>query len=500
MTARAAGLLLHITSLPGRFGIGDLGPQALRFLEWARSAGQRLWQVLPLGPTGPGNSPYGCSSAFAGNPLLISPELLVEEGLLEASSLAEAPAFPPERVDFPRVTRWKEDLLRRSWDRFSRRSGDRAREDLREFAEAPPQSWLADWTLFAAIRARSHGLPWSAWDRGLSRREPESLARASASLADEIAYQQYLQWLFHTQWQGVRREAAGRGIGVIGDVPFYPALDSADVWANQRLFALDVDGAPERVAGVPPDYFSSTGQLWGNPLYRWDEMEEEVFTWWIERLRANLARCDLMRVDHFRAFAAYWAVPAGETTAASGQWVPGPGARLFRAARAALGELPILAEDLGVITPDVRELLSELGLPGMRVLQFAFFEPDSEHLPHRHAVNAVVYTGTHDNDTARGWFERLEAEEKERVLDYLGGSPGSIWWDMIRAAYTSVGERAIVPLQDVLGLDSRARMNTPAEPAGNWAWRAPEGAFAPDVARRLRRLAALTGRGLASEP
>ncbi|MGH9398718.1 MAG: 4-alpha-glucanotransferase, partial [Thermoanaerobaculia bacterium] len=290
------------------------------------------------------------------------------------------------------------------------------------------------------------------------------------------------------------RAANNRGILVVGDAPIYVSQDSADVWANRGLFQLDERGRPTAVSGVPPDYFSPTGQLWGNPLYRWDRMEKDGFAWWIARLRANLRLCDLLRIDHFRAFAAYWSVPAGQTAASNGMWVPAPGEKLFAAARQALGALPIVAEDLGVITPDVEALLTAIGVPGMKVLQFAFYEPDSVYLPHRHVPNSVVYTGTHDNDTARGWFAALSPEERVRVTDYLGCDGSTIEWDLIRAAYTSVCDRAIVPLQDVLGLGSEARMNNPAEPGGNWAWRAPAGAFRPDLAARLRRLADLTGR------
>lgn len=488
-------MLLHPTSLPGPFGIGDLGPEAERFLEWAASAGFTLWQVLPLGPTGGGGSPYGCASAFAGNPLLVSPEQLQREGLLPDDALAGAPVFPGERVAFDRVIPWKQDLLRRSFEHAHARASSRLSDELAAWALAPEQaSWLPDWTLFSAARERRRGAPWWSWEAGLAEREPTALERARRELARDIEVETYAQFLFFRQWERVKRAANERGIAVMGDAPIYLSQDSADVWANRDLFDLKPDGRPVAVSGVPPDYFSPTGQLWGNPLYRWDRMEEDGFAWWIERLRANLRLCDLLRIDHFRAFAAYWSVPAGETTALNGRWVPAPGEKLFAAAREALGGLPIVAEDLGVITPDVEALLATVGVPGMKVLQFAFYEPDSDYLPHRHVCNAVVYTGTHDNDTARGWFQGLTPEEKARVCDYLGCDGSAIEWDLIRAAFASVCDRAIVPMQDVLGLGSEARMNNPAQPLGSWGWRAPADSLRGDAARRLARLAGLTGR------
>ncbi len=465
--ARAAGILLHPTSFPGRFGIGDLGPAADAFLDWAAAAGQRIWQVLPLGPTGFGNSPYGSPSAFAGNPLLISPEVLAEEGWLPRAALDSPPSFPEGRVDFSSVIAWKRKLLRQSWERFRAAAAASDRAALDAFLSAPEQAdWLSSWTRFAARGARP----------------------------DEEAFQAYLQFLFFRQWDRVKKAANARGIAVLGDLPIYVALDSADVGTRPELFDLDRYGAPAFVSGVPPDYFSKTGQLWGNPLYRWDRLEEEGFAWWIARIRANLRTCDLVRIDHFRGFASYWAVPAGASTAAHGRWLPGPGRKLFEAVRAALGSLPIVAEDLGSITSDVQDLLADLGIPGMKVLQFGFSIPDGEDLPHCHVPNCVVYTGTHDNDTARGWYATLEDAARARVRDYLGSDGREIAWDLIRAAYTSVARRAIVPMQDVLGLGSDARMNTPARPSGNWEWRVGEGGFREEDAARLRRLAALTGR------
>ena len=493
--ARSAGILLHPTSLPGRFGIGDLGPAADRFLEWASAAGQTLWQVLPLGPSGHGGSPYGCSSAFAGNPLLIAPEALQSDGLLPAHALESLPAHPSGRIVFGEVAEWKERIFRESWERFGKNAPAELRRDLDAFVSAPEQAgWLSDWALFAALKTHHRGSTWLSWDRDLRAREKTALDRAALELSGEVAYQRYLQFLFFRQWSRVRAAARSLGISILGDIPIYVVLDSADVWGHPDLFALDDEGLPTAVSGVPPDYYSATGQLWGNPLYRWDAMKDRGFDWWVARVRANLRLCDLLRLDHFRAFASYWAVPASEKTALNGKWLPGPGRPLFDCLRGALPDLPIVAEDLGVITDDVRDLLAVLGIPGMKVLQFAFYGPDSEYLPHRHPVNAVVYTGTHDNDTARGWYAGLKPEERERVWDYLGSDGSQIHWDLIRAAYSSVARRAIVPMQDVLGLGSEARMNTPAAPEGSWCWRAPEGAFAGEIAARLRRMAILTGR------
>jgi len=451
--------------------------------------------VLPLSHTGAWPSPYGCASAFAGNPLLISPEELSREGLLASDALRTAPAFPAERVAWDMVVPWKRRLLESAFERLKAGEAPAVREELEAFARSPAHAaWLPDWALYAAAKAKFAGAPWWQWEPALAARQPAALARARRELADAVALETFIQFLFFRHWERVRGLAHSRGIRVFGDVPIYLALDSADVWANRELFDLDEAGRPIAVSGVPPDYFSKTGQLWGNPLYRWDRMEEDGFAWWIARLSANLALCDLVRIDHFRGFAAYWAVPAGETTAQGGRWVPGPGEKLFAAVREALGGLPIVAEDLGVITPDVEALLAAVGVPGMKVLQFAFYEEDSGYLPHRHVPNAVVYTGTHDNDTVRGWFASLTGEEKDRVRDYVGGDGSRIEWDLIRAAYTSVCERAIVPLQDVLGLSSDARMNDPAKPGASWSWRAPAGAFRPELARRLRRLAGLSAR------
>lgn len=491
---RQAGILLHPTSLPGPYGIGDLGPEADRFLEWAAAAGQTLWQVLPFAPTF-GGSPYTCASAFAGNPMWISPDLLVREGFLPGEALAEVPAFAGDRVEFDAASRSKDAILRRSWAHFQEHGSTRDRSELAGFVDAPEQTrWLADWSLFAALKRDFGGRAWPQWEDDLARRDPDAIRLATHAVEGEVRYQSYLQFLVFRQWRRVRSRARELGIRIIGDMPIYVAYDSSDVWAHPELFALDEALRPTEVAGVPPDYFSATGQLWGNPLYRWDRMEADGFAWWVDRMAAGLRACDLLRMDHFRAFAAYWAVPAADSTALNGRWVPGPGRKLFDAARRALGGLPVLAEDLGDITKEVRELMAQLRIPGMKILQFGFYGSDSEYLPHRYPRDCVVYTGTHDNDTARGWYAGLKPEERQRVYDYLGSDGHEIEWDLIRAALTSVAARAIVPLQDVLGLASEARMNTPSKPAGNWSWRAQPDAFRPDLAERLRRLVDLAGR------
>jgi 4-alpha-glucanotransferase len=490
---RAAGVLLHPTSLPGRYGIGDLGHELIAFLDWAQSAGIRLWQVLPLNPPGFGNSPYGCHSSFAGNPLLISPQHLLQDGLLPEHAVDDVAEFPDERVDFDRVAPFKMALLRTSWKHFSERGRDDHRHGLERF-EAD-NAWLSDWALYAALKERYAGAKWSEWPRGLATRDPAAMDAASRELANETRFQKYIQFLFFRQWAAVREAALAHGIRVMGDVPIYVACDSADVWANRELFQLDERGDPTVVAGVPPDYFSATGQRWGNPLYRWDLLRETKYRWWVSRFRAALRFADIVRVDHFRGFAAYWEIPAHEPTAIHGRWMPGPGRALFEAVRDSLGDLPLVAEDLGFITPEVHELRRAIGVPGMRILQFAFAQMNSPHLPHCYDPMTVVYTGTHDNDTARGWFAHASPQERHVASMYLGvDGHGPIEWALIRAAFTSVAQTAIVPVQDILGLGSEARMNRPGNGNANWSWRYLPGALTLEHAERLRRLAEITGR------
>jgi 4-alpha-glucanotransferase len=491
---RAAGILLHPTSLPSPYGCGDLGPGATQFFEFLTAAGQTLWQTLPLGPTGFGDSPYAALSAFAGNPLLISPERLVEDGLLDADDIAAPPDFPARRVDYCAVTAWKMELLGRASARFACLSDHPLRGAYDAF-RAQSANWLDDFTLFMALKER-HGLrAWVEWPRQYAQRDPEALAEARCDLADQIALHQFAQFAFFRQWARAREEAARRGVRVIGDLAIFVAHDSADVWSHPELFALDDEGQPLVVAGVPPDYFSVTGQRWGNPLYRWETLRESGYAWWVERVRQALRVYDIIRLDHFRGFEAYWEIPSGAPNAVQGAWRPGPGADLFRAIREALGEVPFIAEDLGVITPEVRALRREMGFPGMRVLQFAFGATARSHdLPHNYTPNAVVYTGTHDNDTTRGWFATRAGRERAYALAYLDCEPERVTWAMIRAACASVARMAVVPLQDVLDLGSEARLNTPSLLDGNWAWRYAEGDLTAAHAWRLRKLAKLYGR------
>jgi 4-alpha-glucanotransferase len=488
--------------------VGDLGPASIAFLDWAASAGQSLWQVLPLGPTGHGNSPYACLSSFAGNPLLISPQLLLAEGFAEPSDLRDIPRFPTQHVAFEDVVAWKDGLLRRCSERFFRHAEPGRLEELDSFALHPDQvPWIEDWALYCALKSLLGGKAWTEWPKPLRLRQPGALSEARRELAGEICHHKFLQFVFSLQWGRLRREANSRGILILGDIPIYAALDSADVWANAHLFYLDARGRPEEVAGVPPDYFSPTGQLWGNPLYHWDRMEREGFSWWIERIRANLRLVDILRLDHFRGFVDYWGIPATEQSAANGRWMTGPGAPFFEAVRMALGSLPLVAEDLGLITPAVTDLRRALGLPGMRVLQFAFTgEETNDNLPHRHEDLAIVYTGTHDNDTTLGWWTSSGAgdstrsrEDVEREHDhcrrYLGMKDDrEVHWAMIRAALASVADTAIVPMQDVLGLGSEARMNVPAVADGNWSWRLSWEAVTAERAAWLRELALTYGR------
>ena len=491
---RNAGVLLHPTSLPGPYGIGDLGDELIAFLDWAASAGMRIWQVLPLNPPGFGNSPYGCHSSFAGNPLLISPQRLMQRHLLPKKAVDRSPQFPNEQIDFDAVRRWKYDLLRTAWRHFEERGSRDAREDLSRFT-LEERRWLEDWALYAALKEKYGGAAWWEWDRAIAQRDEQAMSEAKRELGEAIAFHEFVQWVFCREWTFARNAAHARGIRIMGDVPIYVAADSADVWSHRDLFQLEDDGRPSVVAGVPPDYFSKTGQRWGNPLYRWDLMRERGYDWWVDRIRTNLQYADIIRLDHFRGFAAYWEIPASEPTAVHGRWMPGPGLALFDALREALGgDLPLVAEDLGFITPEVHELREAAGIPGMKILQFGFATIDSPHLPHRYEAETVVYTGTHDNDTARGWFTSAPIEEQLLASAYLGPECDDVSWALIRAAYTSVAETAIVPVQDVLSLGSEARMNRPGDPQHNWSWRFEAGALTHEHAVRLRRLAEITGR------
>ncbi|MBI5948923.1 MAG: 4-alpha-glucanotransferase [Chloroflexi bacterium] len=488
---RHAGVLLHPTSLPGRFGIGDLGPEAHSFVEWLASAGQSLWQVLPLGPPGLGDSPYSARSAFAGNTLLVSPEKLVTEGLLEPAEIVGGPGNDGGLVDFPAVAAWKDGLLRTAFRRFSRAG---AWDDVAAF-EAENADWLPDYALYEALRGEDPRAWWE-WPAAIAGRDPGALAAARARLAGEMRYQVFGQWLFARQWQSVRNHAGQRGVRIVGDIPIFVARDSADTWANRGIFKLDGEGLPEVVAGVPPDAFSATGQLWGNPLYDWEVLRADGYGWWTRRLEKTLEMVDLVRLDHFRGFVAAWEVPYAEETAVRGRWAPGPGREVFAALEARLGRLPIVVEDLGVITADVRQLRDELGYPGMKVLQFAFGDDArNPYLPHNIEANALIYTGTHDNDTTASWAASLPGWQRQRVLAYTGGADaGDIVTGLIRAAYASVAKMAMVPMQDVLRLGNEARMNVPGVAGGNWSWRFRWSQVHHDHGAFLRECAELYGR------
>lgn len=485
---RASGILLHPTSLPGNYGIGELGHEARRFLDFLVAAGQSLWQVLPLGPTSYGDSPYQAFSAFAGNPLLISTDKLLHEGLVNEDNVAELRALPRDHVDFGPAITTKNGLLRRAYACAQARGGAES--------AAWDTPWLADYALFMALKDQHGGAVWSAWPPELARRDPVALARAREELTESIGFYRFCQERFFNEWATLKREANASGITIVGDLPIFVAYDSADVWAHQEQFFLDERGRPEAVAGVPPDYFSETGQLWGNPLYRWDTMARDGYRWWIDRLRMALSQFDLVRVDHFRGFAAYWRIPAGEETAINGHWQPGPGPAFFEAVRREIGELPIIAEDLGLITDDVLALRDSFGLPGMKVLQFAPSDPENPYLPHQYEPNCVVYTGTHDNDTTRGWWATAAPEQRDFLARYLGYQPTdeTIAWDLIRLAFGSVARTAVVPLQDVLGLGSAGRMNTPGKEQGNWGWRFDDALLTPALRTRLRDLTEVYGR------
>lgn len=508
--ARASGILLHPTSLPGRFGIGDLGPEAYAFADFLSEGSQQLWQMLPLGPTGYGDSPYACYSAFAGNPLLVSPELLVEEGLLAKDDLDNLAHLPTGLVDFARVHSAKEAILQKAYERYQHSTDTRLRSAFETFVEENG-SWLDDYALFRALKVAHGGVAWTDWELPLIRREHIALAQAVEKLRGEIDAHKFFQFLFFRQWFALKAYCNERGISVIGDIPIFVAHDSADVWTNPEQFKLKPDGKPIVVAGVPPDYFSSTGQYWGNPLYNWDTMISDGFRWWIERVRATLQIVDIARIDHFRGFAACWEIPGGDTTAERGRWVEVPGRQLFTAIRNALGELPIIAEDLGVITPDVEKLRDDFGFPGMRILQFAFSsDTANQDLPHNYHRNVVVYTGTHDNDTTVGWFNSVAGEgstrttkqiaaERNFCLRYLHTDGSEIHWDFIRTVLASVADTAIVPLQDLLGLGTEARMNLPNSTKGNWSWRFEKGGLKKVHAERLLELTETYGR-IAKQP
>lgn len=493
---RASGVLLHVTSLPSRYGIGDVGPSAFAWVDQLAAAGQSWWQVLPLGPTGFGHSPYQALSSFAANPLVISPDQLKEDGLLRPGDCGEC-SFPSDYVDFERVIPFKERLLARAWQNF--RSG--ASSDLRLAFEAFCQEKATlqeEPALFMALRARFGATPFQEWPAGLARREPKALAQARHDLAESIDQFRFGQFILLHHWKALKQYANERGVRLLGDLPIFVSPDSSDVWANPELFLLDEDSKPRVVAGVPPDYFSADGQLWGNPIYDWQALRETGYRWWIDRLRARLDYLDAIRIDHFRGFEAAWHVGIGAPTAASGQWVPGPGADFFDKVLQGLGGLPLLAEDLGIITPEVTALRDQFQLPGMHVLQFGFNgDPNNPHLPHHCVHNSVVYTGTHDNNTTRGWYDTLAEQERDNFWRYLqrpAGEPHEALWELIRLAWGSGAALAVTPLQDLLALGSSARMNVPGCADGQWRWRCPDDALKDQSWERLRELTRTSNR------
>lgn len=504
---RASGILLHPTSLPGEYGIGDLGREAYSFVNFLEESGQTYWQILPLGPTGYGDSPYQCFSAFAGNTLLISPELLVEDGFLTSEQIADHPPFEPHRVDFGGVYEWKNKILALAFEGLQHITSVDLRGKFETFQQENAW-WLDDYSLYKAVKASQGQAAWYEWPTPLKLRDQGALSSAAESLFEEILAQKFYQFLFFRQWSLLKEYANKHGIRIIGDIPIFVALDSADVWCNQDKFKLNPDGSPRVVAGVPPDYFSRTGQLWGNPIYDWDAMRKDNFAWWIARVAFTFRTVDVVRVDHFRGFAAAWEVPGGDKTAENGRWVEVPGKELFHTFRHHLGDLPVIAEDLGVITPDVEELRDGYGFPGMKILQFAFGGDAKNHdLPHNYIPNCVAYTGTHDNDTAVGWWlsqagagsTRDEADitrEHDYCLSYLNTDGKEIHWDFIRAAWASVADTSIAPLQDLLGIGTEGRMNLPASDSGNWYWRFDKESVTTELAERLKEITEIYGRNV----
>ena len=488
---RKSGVLMHPSSLPGPGGIGSFGEEARRFVDFLHKSGQSLWQILPLGPTAYGNSPYSCYSAFAGNPLLINLETVVDDGDLLAQEVKTE--FSGERVDYGAVELYKVGLLKEAACRFFAEGSQKRKEEFWQFCDTT--FWLHDFALFMALKEQFKGESWREWPDTVAKRAPEALASWSDKLGAAIGEQKYLQWQFARQWKKLKGYANVLGISIVGDLPIFVAYDSSDVWANPQLFHLDEKGLPIVVAGVPPDYFSKTGQLWGNPLYNWDRMAEAGYSWWVARLRNDLSLYDMVRIDHFRGFEAFWEVPMWEKTAINGRWVKGPGEALFHALRNALGNLPIIAEDLGVITGEVEALRDQFGFPGMKILQFAFGSgPDNPYLPHNHVRSCVAYTGTHDNDTTAGWLASMKVKEQKEVLAYFDRDKTDIVWQMVKCALASVADYAIIPMQDLLELPSTGRMNIPGVAGGNWSWRCDSDALSAKLAAKFSRATELYGR------
>jgi len=495
---RGSGILLHITSLPSSFGIGDLGPEAYRFVDFLADTGQCFWQILPLNPTDPGtgSSPYRSSSAFAGNPLLISPEILRDEGWVDPGDVENYQDPTPSKTNYPVIAGYKNRLFEKAFHRF-RKSSEVNFEYKRFCAET--SGWLPDFSLFHALHDFFQGKMWTEWPEEFKNRHPEALDKVGRELADSVEREKFLQFLFFSQWTALRKYCHEKGVHIIGDMPIYVAGDSTDIWSHPEFFKLDEHRNPLFVAGVPPDFFSATGQRWGDPVYNWDALRNSGYTWWLKRIEQNFRLADIVRIDHFRGFSGYWEIPAAEETAVNGRWVEGPGTDFFQVLLKRFPTLPLIAEDLGTITPDVRELIHQFGFPGMKVLLFAFDEsmPRNPYIPHNHVRNSVVYTGTHDNNTVRGWLENEAGEgDKKRLFSYLGREvPSSeMPWEMIRMAMTSVADVAIIPIQDVLGLGQEGRMNRPSIALGNWEWRLEKEQLTEEIRRRLREITEISGR------
>lgn len=489
MFERSAGILLHPTSLPSRFGIGDLGSDAYRFVDFLHNAKQKLWQILPLGPTSYGDSPYQCLSAFAGNPLLISFEQLVKDGIISEKVLENVPMFSDEKVQYGDVIEYKFETLRVIYEEFKNKFDEAFKSAFLKFCEEE-KFWLDDFAFFVSLKDYFDGRPWNEWDSDISKREEKALIHYAKELRDEIEFNKFIQFLFFKQWAELKRYANEKGIKIIGDLPIFVAFDSADVWVNRHLFEVSEDGKPVFIAGVPPDYFSPTGQRWGNPHYKWNVMEKDDYRWWRERISSLLKITDIIRIDHFRGFYNYWEIPGDAPTAETGRWVLGPGEKFFSTLERYFGELPIIAEDLGILVPEVYELRDKFNFPGMKILQFAFgSNGEKKFLPHRYERNCVVYTGSHDNDTTLGWWNSIQndgTDTREFFLNYTGSDGKDICKDLIRLAYSSVANIVIIPLQDFLRLDSSARMNFPGRPDGNWIWRFKWNQITDDLINEIR--------------
>ncbi len=492
---RSSGLLLHPTSLPGKYGIGEIGKSAYRWIDFLLESKQSIWQILPLGPTSYGDSPYQVTSVFAGNPLLIDLKSLANAGYISPNDLKKSPEFPDNCVDFKSVIEWKMPLLLEAFNRFSEIAKESDIEGFAHFCSAYDDVWLAEFALFMAIKNQFGKRAWWEWPVELKLRDADSLAQIRNQLRHEIRAQKFLQYQFFKQWTNLKNYANQHGIQILGDMPIYVSHDSADLWANQDKFCLDDRGIPVVVAGVPPDYFSETGQLWGNPIYKWDVMEKNGFRWWIERVRTTLQYVDVIRIDHFRGFEAYWKVAYGEETAINGRWVKGPGHVFFDKLLEALPQIPIIAEDLGVITPEVSTLRDRYGFPGMKILQFAFSSDSTNRdLPDNYNKACVVYSGTHDNDTTHGWFKTISEKEREYCIRYLGKNPKDIAWDLMRLACASTADLAIYTMQDVLSLGSEARMNFPGRASGNWTWRLKPSQLSRKYIKKLAKMTEIYGR------